>query len=207
MNFFLALVTQAPGQSLGADQPYRRRDEKRRDSHVEQSRDGARGIVCVEGTQHEVAGEGGLDGDLRGDQIADFPDQDDVGVLPEERPEHIGEAGPGLLVDLDLVNASTVMMFRSGLLIWEIAEYSVLVLPLPVGPVTRTIPKGCVMASSKLSRDSGSNPRRRMSSIRLSRSRRRSTTFSPDSVGTVETRKSSSLTLPPSLRRILMRPS
>ena len=46
-----------------------------------------------------------------------------------------------------------------------------------------------------------------MSSISLSRSRRRSTIFSPNSVGRDETRKSISLPRPASLNRILMRPS
>ena len=34
------------------------------------------------------------------------------------------------------------MMLVSGVLIFEIDEYSVFVLPLPVGPVTSTIPHG-----------------------------------------------------------------
>ena len=34
------------------------------------------------------------------------------------------------------------MMFVSDVLMREIEEYRVLVLPLPVGPVTRTMPHG-----------------------------------------------------------------
>ena len=40
--------------------------------------------------------------------------------------------------------SSTVMILRSGVLISSSAAYSVVVLPLPVGPVTRTMPLGPV---------------------------------------------------------------
>ena len=80
------------------------------------------------------------------------------------------------------------MMFVSGVLIREIAEYSVFVLPEPVGPVTRTMPHGRRIAFSKRSRESFSNPSLVMSSMRLSLSRRRQTIFSPKSVGSTETR-------------------
>jgi hypothetical protein len=35
----------------------------------------------VDGGEHEVAGDGGLHGDLGGLAVADFADEDDVGVL------------------------------------------------------------------------------------------------------------------------------
>ena len=63
------------------------------------------------------------------------------------------------------------------------------------------------MASSNLTSDSGSKPSFVMSSCRLSLSRSRITTFSPNSVGSTETRKSSSLFLSLSLIFSLMRPS
>ena len=80
-------------------------------------------------------------------------------------------------------------------------------MPLPVGPVTSTIPHGRSMASLNLASDSGSKPSLVMSSINLSRSSSRRTIFSPNRVGRQETRKSISLFCPPSLKRILMRPS
>ena len=82
------------------------------------------------------------------------------------------------------------MMFVSGVLMREIAEYSVLVLPLPVGPVTSTMPQGFEMADSNFASDWVSKPSLVMSSISFSRSSRRSTIFSPNSVGRHETRKS-----------------
>ena len=82
-----------------------------------------------------------------------------------------------------------------------------LVLPLPVGPVTSTMPHGRRIAGSNLASDSGSKPSFVMSSISLSLSSRRMTIFSPNSVGRTETRKSISFGTPFSLKRILMRPS
>ena len=69
-------------------------------------------------------------------------------------------------------------------------EYSVFVFPLPVGPVTSTMPQGFSIAASKRASDSGSNPSVRMSSISVPRSSSRSTSFSPNSVGSDDTRKS-----------------
>ena len=99
------------------------------------------------------------------------------------------------------------MMLVSARLSLAIAEYSVLVLPLPVGPVTSTMPHGRRIAASNLTSDSDSNPSFVMSSISLSLSSRRMTIFSPKSVGRHETRKSISLGVPFSLKRILIRPS
>jgi len=54
------------------------------------------------------------------------------------------------------------------------------------------MPQGFWMAASNRSSGSGSKPSLVMSSISLSRSSRRSTIFSPNSVGSTDTRKSSS---------------
>ena len=67
------------------------------------------------------------------------------------------------------------MMFVSGLFNCVIAEYNVFVLPLPVGPVTNTIPNGLCMARSNFFSDSGSKPNRIMSNIRFCLSSNRRT--------------------------------
>ncbi len=95
------------------------------------------------------------------------------------------------------------MMFTSIWLIRESAEYSVVVFPEPVGPVTSTMPYGLRMALRRFSSDLGSKPNVFRSSVRLPLSRIRSTIFSPNSTGNVETRKS--ITREPILS--LMRPS
>ena len=47
-------------------------------------RDRAGRVVGVQGGEHQVAGERRLDADLRGLEVADLADHDDVGVLPQE---------------------------------------------------------------------------------------------------------------------------
>ena len=82
------------------------------------------------------------------------------------------------------------MMFTPSSLIWERAEYKVVVLPEPVGPVTSTIPYGFAMASMKSFSALGSNPKEPRSNVRFPASRIRNTIFSPKITGSVETRKS-----------------
>src|SRR6185437_660583 len=96
--------------------------------------------------------------------------------------------------------SSMVMILSSSLLISLRAAYSVVVLPLPVGPVTRTIPYGSLMYRRKCRRSSGAKPT--TSSVSFlnfslidSLSSTRSTAFSPCTVGMMETRKSISLLL------------
>ena len=81
-------------------------------------------------------------------------------------------------------------MFVSPVLILESAEYSVVVLPEPVGPVTSTMPYGFEIASINSRSARGSIPNFSSSRVRLPLSRIRSTTFSPNSVGSTDTRKS-----------------
>ena len=58
----------------------------------------------VQRRQHEVAGERRLHGDARRLDVADLADEDDVGVLAQDRLEAGGEGEAGLLVGLDLVD-------------------------------------------------------------------------------------------------------
>ena len=55
--------------------------------------------------QHEVTGQGGLDGDFRGFQIANLTHQHHVGVLSENRSQRGCEGETGLFVHLDLDDA------------------------------------------------------------------------------------------------------
>ena len=48
-------------------------------------------VVGVQRREHEVAGERRLDGDLRRLEVADFADEDDVGVLAQEAAQRGGE--------------------------------------------------------------------------------------------------------------------
>src|SRR5690606_41872165 len=63
------------------------RHEKRLDAHVHEAVDAAWRIVGVQGRQHEVAGEGGLDGNRGRLAIPDLAHQDHVRVLSQERSD------------------------------------------------------------------------------------------------------------------------
>jgi len=58
-------------------------------------------VVGVQGGEDEVAGQGGLDGDLGGLEVADLADHDDVRVLPQE-----ASAGAAANVQADVLAAS-----------------------------------------------------------------------------------------------------
>ena len=85
----LAVRADLAREALGEDEVDRGGDQERLDAHVEQAGDGRRGVVGVQRGEHQVAGERGLDRDLRGLEVADLADHDDVGVLPQE-----ASAGP-----------------------------------------------------------------------------------------------------------------
>src|SRR3989454_1075650 len=91
--------------------------------------------------------------------------------------------------------SSIVMTLLSSVLISLIAAYSEVVLPLPVGPVTSTMPYGSVMARRNRRRSSTWKPKRSSRSAATpaamySLSRIRITTTSPNALGRIETRKS-----------------
>ena len=81
------------------------------------------------------------------------------------------------------------------------AEYSVVVFPEPVGPVTRIIPCGRLMSLLNDSSSASEKPTSSRSSEMTERSSTRITTLSPKMVGRVETRRSTGL--PPTTRSIL----
>src|SRR2546430_16779175 len=80
-----ALATRATYEPLRQDAAYRRRQKVRLDPHIGKARYGADRIVGVQGRQNQVPGEARLNRDLRGFEIADFSDHDDVGVLAQNR--------------------------------------------------------------------------------------------------------------------------
>ena len=97
-------------------------DEEGLDAHLGQPGDGARRVVGVQGREHQVAGERGLDGDLAGLVVADLTDQDDVGVGAQDRAQAGGEVRPALLLRLTWLmpasrystGSSTVMIVDLG---------------------------------------------------------------------------------------------
>ena len=86
--------------------------------------------------------------------------------------------------------SSTVEIFSCFLSIACNDAYSVVVLPQPVGPVTRIIPFGVVISFCHASSTSLRNPNSPRPTRMFLSSSKRMTIFSPFGVGTVETRRS-----------------
>ncbi len=102
------------------------------------------------------------------------------------------------------IGSSIVHTLTAGVASCFKVEYSVVVLPEPVGPVTRMMPFG--LPDIPFQRDSSSTLKPRSVKLRTSTSgsKIRITSFSPKAVGSVERRSSASS---PSAVRVLMRPS
>ena len=88
----LAVAAQAARQALRDDQTHRGRDGVGLHAHVDEARQGLRRVVGVQRGQHQVTGLRRLDGDLRGLEVADLADHDDVRVLAQERAQRGGES-------------------------------------------------------------------------------------------------------------------
>ena len=99
--------------------------------------------------------------------------------------------------------SSTVRILREPSFKRFSPAYSVVVLPDPVGPVTRIMPLGSANASRKIISASSDMPSRSSDMPAFSLSKIRITTRSPARLGNVDTRTSTSF--PPSVRPI--RPS
>ena len=77
----------------------------RLDPHLGEPADDPGRAPRVEGAEQEMSGEGGLEGDLGGRQVADLAHPDHLGVLPHHRAEADRQVEPGRLVDLGLGHA------------------------------------------------------------------------------------------------------
>ncbi len=59
----------------------------------------------MQGAEHQMAGQRRADGDLRGFEVADFPDHDGVGILPQDGAQAVGEVEANGGTDLRLIDA------------------------------------------------------------------------------------------------------
>ena len=100
-----AIRANAAHQALRANQVHRSRHQERLNTHVHQAADGGGRVIGVQGGKHQVAGERGFHGDFRRFKVANFADQNDVGVLPQEGAQRRGEIQPDLILHLHLVDA------------------------------------------------------------------------------------------------------
>ena len=122
--------------------------------HVDDAVDRLRRVLGVQGREDQVAGLGGGQRDRDRLEVAHLADQDDVGVLPQHVLEGVRRrtcvSSPTsrwlttqrLCRCRNSIGSSTVMMWpaRSRFAMSTIAA-SVVDLPEPVGPVTRTKPR------------------------------------------------------------------
>ena len=102
------------------------------------------------------------------------------------------------------IGSSMVQTLTSDVASVFSVEYSVVVLPEPVGPVTRMMPCGDFVMAFQRTLSSSEKPRSVKSLTMTSGSNTRITSFSPKAVGNVDNRNSVSS---PSAVRVLMRPS
>ena len=107
-----ALGADPADQPLGQHQVQGGADQVGLDAHVDQPGDGRAGVVGVQGAEDQVAGQRRLDGGAGGLLVADLADHDHVGVLPQERPQGLGEGQADLLLHLELVDQRQVILDR-----------------------------------------------------------------------------------------------
>ena len=135
-------------RELDADLPLLVRREHRDDAVDRLGR-----VERVQRREHEVPGLGGEQRGLDRLEVAHLADQDDVGVLAQRAAQRVRER---LGVDATSrwltiewwsrcrysIGSSTVMMCAARVaLMWSIIAASVVLLPLPVVPVTSTRPR------------------------------------------------------------------
>ncbi len=107
-----AVRAQPPHQPLRQHAAQHRGHQVVLQPHVAQPGDGGGGRVGVHRGQHQMPGQRRLHRDLRGLQVADLADHDDVRVLPQDRAQQGGEVQPDLRLDLDLVDARELVLDR-----------------------------------------------------------------------------------------------
>ena len=98
----LAVGADGPHQPLGLHAVQGGDEVVGLDLHVEEAAQHVDHVVGVDGGEDEVAGEGGLDGDVRGLRVADLPHHDLVRVVAQDGAQAAGEGEALLLVHRDL---------------------------------------------------------------------------------------------------------
>jgi len=90
-------------EALGDDHQDRGRHEVGLDAEVEHAGHGPRGVVGVQGREHQVSGEGCLDGDFSCFIITNLTDHDDVRILSQQGPDTGGKIDTDIRLYLQLV--------------------------------------------------------------------------------------------------------
>ena len=74
--------------------------------------DGTCRVVGMEGGEHQMTCQRRLDGNLGGFRIADLPDENDIGVLPDDRPQAGSKGEIDFGVDLHLSDTTDPVFDR-----------------------------------------------------------------------------------------------
>ena len=104
-NLLLAVGTDFPDQALGGDTVQTGDEIVGIDPHVQESTENVEDVVGMYGGEHQMAGQGRLNRDLRGFRVADLPDHDLVGVVAQDGAKPTGEGQPLFFVHRDLDHA------------------------------------------------------------------------------------------------------
>ena len=108
----LALRTQHPHQTLGDDRDHRRGHKERLDPHVDQPSHRARRVIRVQRRKNQMSRQRRLDRDLRRLPVPDLTHQNHIRVLPDDRPQPLGEGQVDLRVHLDLTDPLDLVLDR-----------------------------------------------------------------------------------------------
>ena len=106
------MLAKGADQSLGHDCLDRAGDQKRLHSHVDQTGVSRCRVVGVQGAEDQMPGERGLNGVFGGFQVADFADQNDIGVVPQNAAQGSAEGQSDFGMDLNLVDAVELIFDR-----------------------------------------------------------------------------------------------
>lgn len=104
--------TESAYQSLGDNADDGICDQVGFDAHILQTGDGAGGGIGMQGTYHQVSGDGRLYGDAGGLLVTDLTDHDDIRVLTQDGTQCRCESQVCLGVDLYLVDTVNIGLDR-----------------------------------------------------------------------------------------------
>src|SRR5262245_55751547 len=105
LYLFFARNTDSPNQSLRSNQVYRCRQQEWFNSHIHEPADGAWRVICMQRAENEMSGQCCFDRNSGSLTVTDFSDQNDIGVLAQERAKSGCERRANLFVYLRLIDS------------------------------------------------------------------------------------------------------
>ena len=106
------MLADHPHQPLRQNAIQRRNEIVGLDAHVQEAADHVDHVVGVDGSENQVAGQRGVDGDLRCLRVADLAHHDLVRIVAQDGAQAAGERQPLLFVDRNLGDAANLILDR-----------------------------------------------------------------------------------------------